>query len=258
MKKIAVTAAVFLLAAVCSVGAVMLVQPEALSVRPITETSPCPVVGCASGSCHGFDDVPEPDDVPGSFLRIGGVPWLGNSRLALPPGIGCELEPVDTYAGGPCGGACRHRAEGGTLMRVLVVDALALVLYIVVSLPAMTGVGAHEWLGLGIGLVLLVHGAQHVDFAGHLLTSRGAWRAKGRILLDAALVLSVAVVVLSGLMESGTVLPAFGFYAEGYYFWGPLHAASAKVLLALLVVHGALNLGSAWRLAQRARAKEDE
>ena len=61
MKKIAVTAAVFLLAAVCSVGAVMLVQPEALSVRPITETSPCPVVGCASGSCHGFDDVPEPD-----------------------------------------------------------------------------------------------------------------------------------------------------------------------------------------------------
>ena len=80
-------------------------------------------------------------------------------------------------------------------MRVLVVDALALVLYIVVSLPAMTGVGAHEWLGLGIGLVLLVHGAQHVDFAGRLLTSRGAWRAKGRILLDAALVLSVAVAV---------------------------------------------------------------
>lgn len=63
MKKIAVTAAVFLLAAVCSVGTVMLVQPEALSVRPITETSPCPVVGCASGSCHGFDDVPEPDGV---------------------------------------------------------------------------------------------------------------------------------------------------------------------------------------------------
>ena len=160
MKKIAVTAAVFLLAAVCSVGAVMLVQPEALSVRPIT--------GDFTLSCGGmrFRKLPRfrrraragwraRDDVPGSFLRIGGVPWLGNSRLALPPGIGCELEPVDTYAGGPCGGACRHRAEGGTLMRVLVVDALALVLYIVVSLPAMTGVGAHEWLGLGIGLVLL-------------------------------------------------------------------------------------------------------
>ncbi|MFR7404215.1 MAG: DUF4405 domain-containing protein [Coriobacteriaceae bacterium] len=103
-----------------------------------------------------------------------------------------------------------------------------------------------------------MHGAQHVDFAGRLLTSRGCLASKGTNFARAALVLSVAVVVLSGLMESGTVLPAFGFYAEGYDFWGPLHAASAKVLLALLVVHGALNLGSAWRLAQRARAKEDE
>ena len=42
-------------------------------------------------------------------------------------------------------------------MRVLVVDALALVLYVVVSLPALTGVGVHEWLGLGVGVVLLVH-----------------------------------------------------------------------------------------------------
>ena len=76
------------------------------------------------------------DDLPGSLVRVGGVPRVGNPRLALPPGVRCELEPLDTYAGGPCGGACWHRAEGGTLMRVLVVDALALVLYVVVSLPA--------------------------------------------------------------------------------------------------------------------------
>ena len=31
-------------------------------------------------------------------------------------------------------------------MRMLVVDVLALALYIVVSLPALTGVGPHEWL----------------------------------------------------------------------------------------------------------------
>lgn len=29
----------------------------------ITEQSACPVVGCASGACHGYDDVPEPDGV---------------------------------------------------------------------------------------------------------------------------------------------------------------------------------------------------
>ena len=78
------------------------------------------------------------------------------------------------------------------------------------------------------------------------------------MLLDVALVLSVVVVALSGLMESGAVLPTFGLYAEGYYFWGPLHAASAKVLLALLSVHGALNIGSVWRLMRHRCAKETE
>lgn len=105
-------------------------------------------------------------------------------------------------------------------MRVLVVDALALVLYVVVSLPALTGVGVHEWLGLGVGVVLLVHGVQHIDFVGRLLAARCSLRATGRMLLDVALVLSVVVVALSGLMESGAVLPTFGLYAEGYYFWG--------------------------------------
>ncbi|MEC4272894.1 DUF4405 domain-containing protein [Adlercreutzia sp. R25] len=143
-------------------------------------------------------------------------------------------------------------------MRMLAVDALALTLYIVVSLPVLTGVGPHEWLGLGVGLVLLVHGAQHADFVARLLSGRRSLRAAGRVLLDAALVIAVAVVMLSGLMESGAVLLSFGLYAEGYYFWGPLHAASAKVLLALLVVHGALNIGALRRLIQRSRAGEAE
>lgn len=143
-------------------------------------------------------------------------------------------------------------------MRMFVVDVLALALYIVVSLPALTGVGPHEWLGLGVGLVLLVHGAQHADFVARLLSGRCSLRAAGRVLLDAALVVAVVVVMLSGLMESGAVLLSFGLYAEGYYFWGPLHAASAKVLLALLVVHGALNIGALRRLIQRSRAGETE
>ena len=51
-------------------------------------------------------------------------------------------------------------------MRMLIVDALALALYLVVSLPALTGIGLHEWLGLGVGLALLVHQAVQVPVAG--------------------------------------------------------------------------------------------
>ena len=59
-------------------------------------------------------------------------------------------------------------------------------------------------------------------------------------------------------MESGAILPALGWYAEGYFFWAPLHAAAAKVLLALIVVHLALDGAAAWRLIARARATSPE
>ena len=50
---------------------------------------------------------------------------------------------------------------------------------------------------------------------------------------------------------SGTVLQTFGLYAEGYYTWSPLHAAAAKALLALLLVHMAVHTGSLYNLLKR-------
>ena len=44
---------------------------------------------------------------------------------------------------------------------------------------------------------------------------------------------------------------AFGLYAEGYYTWSPLHAAAAKALLALLLVHMAVHAGSLYNLLKR-------
>lgn len=31
--------------------------------RAVKSDAPCPATSCASGSCHGFDDVPDPDGV---------------------------------------------------------------------------------------------------------------------------------------------------------------------------------------------------
>ena len=59
-KLLAVLALLAAIAAVIAVGFAL--APDS-AIRPIAADSPCPVVGCASGSCHGFDDVPEPDGV---------------------------------------------------------------------------------------------------------------------------------------------------------------------------------------------------
>lgn len=126
----------------------------------------------------------------------------------------------------------------------MVVDAAALVAYLVVANPAMTGIAAHEWLAIGVLAVLFVHFATHVDWAVEAV--RGAFgnssfARRGNLALDALLLVALMVAMVSGLMVSGAVLSAFGLYADGYYFWDPLHAISAKVLLALLLVHVAVH-----------------
>lgn len=61
-RNILITLAGFALVAACIFGVGVLIEPTS-SFAPITAESPCPAVGCASGTCHGFDDVPEPDGI---------------------------------------------------------------------------------------------------------------------------------------------------------------------------------------------------
>lgn len=124
--------------------------------------------------------------------------------------------------------------------KLLVVDAVALIVYIVVANPAVTGISAHEWIGIGLFVLFLVHTAQHYDWIVETLRpgkTRIPWQRVGNLALDVLIVVTFAVCTVSGVLISGAVLPALGVYAEGYYFWDPLHAASAKMLLAMLIVH---------------------
>ncbi|WP_080799158.1 hypothetical protein [Arabiibacter massiliensis] len=62
VRKLLITLAAFLLAGAAVLAAGVAAEP-ATGVLPISADSPCPAAGCASGECHGFDDVPEPDGV---------------------------------------------------------------------------------------------------------------------------------------------------------------------------------------------------
>ena len=122
----------------------------------------------------------------------------------------------------------------------LIVDLIALAIYAVAANPALTGVGFHEWVSLGVFVVFLVHAALHVDWVLDVVKgafSRPSAARTGNLVLGALILVVTMTCAVSGLMVSGAVLPTFGLYAEGYYFWGPLHAASAKLVLALLLVH---------------------
>lgn len=62
-KRLVLTLAVFLV-----VGALVFVGGVASNAQVgfpqvIASDSPCPAVGCASGECHGFDNIPMPDGI---------------------------------------------------------------------------------------------------------------------------------------------------------------------------------------------------
>ena len=126
------------------------------------------------------------------------------------------------------------------IKRLLIVDMVALVVYLVVANPVFTSIAVHEWLGLAVFVVFVVHCAQHADWVVETLRTlfRNPTPARiGHFVVDALLVVAFMICTVSGLLISGAVLPTFGLFAEGYFFWDPLHAASATLLLALLLIH---------------------
>lgn len=129
--------------------------------------------------------------------------------------------------------------------RKAVLDAVAAVFFAVAVLPQLTGIAAHEWLGIVALVALFAHLAARLDALAGLCraAARRSFLALARVALDAALFLTRAVCAVSGALVSATVLPAFGLFAPGYFVWDPLHAASAKVLLALVLVHAVSHAG---------------
>ena len=140
--------------------------------------------------------------------------------------------------------------------KYFVVDAVALAVYLVAANPALTGIGLHEWIGLGVFVAFAAHAAQHAGWVAD--TVRGALRfpAPARVanlVLDALILVAFMTVTVSGVLVSGAVLPAFGLYADGYYFWDPLHAIAAKALLALLLVHVAVHWKWLYNFVRKSR-----
>ena len=122
----------------------------------------------------------------------------------------------------------------------LMVDVVALVVYLVVANPVFTGLAIHEWLSIGIFFVFIVHLALHHDWV--ITTVKAAfktpsWATTGNLILDIGILVVFCLDIVSGLLVSRHILPAAGFFAEGYFVWKPIHALSSKLLLALIIIH---------------------
>jgi Domain of unknown function (DUF4405) len=124
-------------------------------------------------------------------------------------------------------------------------DAAILVGFTLAYSFGFTGLALHEWLGLGLGLVLLVHLTLHWDWV--IRTTRRMFTRRGRDrfiwLVNLLLLTAMTLCVASGILISSVALPALGLHPAGNDFWDGMHTSTATFTVVLVPVHAALR----WR-----------
>jgi hypothetical protein len=139
--------------------------------------------------------------------------------------------------------ASRRRILARTRLDFLL-DGLLLVAYTFAYSLGFTGIAVHEWLGIGLGVVLLVHLTLHWDWV--IRTTGKLVRRGGRerfVWLVNLLLLSMTLCIASGILISQVALPGLGITLPGSSFWRQMHDTTATLTLILVPVHAALR----WR-----------
>ena len=124
-------------------------------------------------------------------------------------------------------------------------DAVILVGYTLAYSFGFTGLVVHEWLGLALGLVLLVHLTLHWDWVVRTTRRLVTRRGRDRViwLVNLALLAAMTLCVASGIVISRVAMPSLGILTISTPFWNRLHIITAEVTLGLVPVHVALR----WR-----------
>src|ERR1700683_3765586 len=124
-------------------------------------------------------------------------------------------------------------------------DALLLVAYTLAYSLGFTGVATHEWLGIGLGVVLLVHLTLHWDWVIRTTRKLFSPGGSGRFvwLINLLLLLSMTLCIASGILISEVALPQLGITPPASSFWRQMHGTTATLTLILVPIHAALD----WR-----------
>jgi 4-amino-4-deoxy-L-arabinose transferase-like glycosyltransferase len=123
------------------------------------------------------------------------------------------------------------------------IDAALLVAFIIDMNVGFTGLAVHEWLGLAIAVVVVVHLLLHADWIERIsrrLTTNAPTKERLRWFVDAGLFVSVGLVIVTGVLISEVALSVIGTHDR---FWRWLHVTAVDWAVYLVAIHLALS----WR-----------
>lgn len=139
------------------------------------------------------------------------------------------------------------------MRRRLLIDGLLASGFLVLMSVPLTGLALHEWIGVGLLVVVLVHLLSQWDWT--MSTSRRllgtlTGRLRFTYVLNWLLFVAVTLVMVSGLAISEVALPRLGIVVGrgGPPGWRLIHTLSANAILVLSGIHLGLN----WRWVMNA------
>lgn len=126
----------------------------------------------------------------------------------------------------------------------LILDIALFLVFLVVYQAKATGETVHEWLGVGIAAVIIIHILLHWQWVVSI-TQRFFQKIKSEprlnYILNVGLFVCFTTIIFSGLMISHSVLPFFGLEAPNNSIWKMLHTTSADLSLWITGLHVALH-----------------
>jgi hypothetical protein len=129
---------------------------------------------------------------------------------------------------------------------LLILDAILLVSLILLIEPRFAGLAVHEWLGLAIIPLLVIHilyAWRWIAATLPRLGAKGAWRLRVNVVLNVAFFIAFTVATFSGVMTSFIALPALGIAPGNYGSWLRVHNQWTLYVQILAGLHLAMNWG---------------
>lgn len=129
------------------------------------------------------------------------------------------------------------------------IDLIAFSAFLLAFMPDLTGYRWHEWLGLAIGGVLLIHLLQHTQWVKGAVQcfARKKWKVLSKFLLDAALGFSFFTIIVSGVVISSLLMLPLTHYET----WRLIHVIASYATLAALGLKIALHWDWIKKTAQK-------
>ncbi len=134
---------------------------------------------------------------------------------------------------------------------LLLVDAVLLGGFWVVNQVRLTGIAFHEWFGIALGLILILHLVMHWRWVVNNVKKffkRSCLVQHLKLVLDIFGFAAFFTIIISGVLISRSVLPTMGLTGLHSRSLKMIHVTATNLTIAMIAAHLLLNVGTIFKM----------